>query len=143
MDRETLERGREIRRDVLGEAYVARAEAGTDAFARPFQDLLTTYCWGEVWGRPGLPRKVRSLINLAMLTALDRPEELRLHVKGAIRNGATREEVGEVLLQAAVYCGVPAANAAFRTAREALAELDREEAAAAAVPAGPRAIAAE
>ena len=139
MNDEMRERGLEIRRQVLGDAYVAQAEARVDEFTRPFQDLLNAYCWGEVWGRPGLPRKVRSLLNLAMLTALDRPEELRLHLRGALRNGATREEVCEVLLQAAIYCGIPAANAAFREARQVLAEIEAEER-----PAGqPQALAAE
>src|ERR687885_1501330 len=137
MDRGACEQGLEIRREVLGEQYVAQAQSRVDDFTRPFQDLLNGYCWGEIWGRPGLPRKVRSLLNLAMLTALNRPEELRLHLRGALRNGATREEIGEVLLQTAVYCGVPAANAAFREARQVFAEIDREEAAAS------RALAAE
>ena len=131
MDRGTCERGLEIRREVLGDSYVAQAQSRVDEFTRPFQDLLNGYWWGEIWGRPGLPRKVRSLLNLAMLTALNRPEELRLHLRGALRNGATREEIGEVLLQTAVYCGVPAANAAFREARQVFAEVDREEANAA------------
>jgi 4-carboxymuconolactone decarboxylase len=139
MDSAACERGLQTRREVLGEEYVARAEARVDEFSRPFRDLLNSYCWGEVWGRPGLPRKTRSLLNLAMLTALNRPDELRLHLRGALRNGATREEIAEVLLQAAIYCGVPAANAAFREAREVLAEVDREEAAAR----GPQALAAE
>jgi 4-carboxymuconolactone decarboxylase len=138
MDRVMRERGLEIRRQVLGDAYVAQAEARVDEFTRPFQDLLNTYCWGEVWGRPGLPRKVRSLLNLAMLTALDRPEELRLHLRGALRNGATRDEICEVLLQAAIYCGIPAANAAFREARQVLAELEAERQAE-----PPQALAAE
>ena len=131
MDRGACEQGLEIRRQVLGDSYVAQAQSRVDEFTRPFQDLLNGYCWGEIWGRPGLPRKVRSLLNLAMLTALNRPEELRLHLRGALRNGATREEIGEVLLQTAVYCGVPAANAAFREAKQVFAEVDREEAAAA------------
>jgi 4-carboxymuconolactone decarboxylase len=138
MNDEMRERGLEIRRQVLGDAYVAQAEARVDEFTRPFQDLLNAYCWGEVWGRPGLPRKVRSLLNLAMLTALDRPEELRLHLRGALRNGATREEVCEVLLQAAIYCGIPAANAAFREARQVLAEIEAERPAE-----QPQALAAE
>jgi 4-carboxymuconolactone decarboxylase len=106
MNDEMRERGLEIRRQVLGDAYVAQAEARVDEFTRPFQDLLNAYCWGEVWGRPGLPRKVRSLVNLAMLTALDRPEELRLHLRGALRNGATREEVCEVLLRPRSTAGI-------------------------------------
>jgi 4-carboxymuconolactone decarboxylase len=128
MDRAVCERGLEIRREVLGEGYVARAQAQVDDVTRPFQDLLNGYCWGEVWGRPGLPRKVRSMLNLAMLTALNRPDELRLHLRGALRNGATREEIVEVLLQTAIYCGIPAANAAFREARQIFAEMDREQA---------------
>jgi 4-carboxymuconolactone decarboxylase len=135
MDRGACEQGLEIRRQVLGDSYVAQAQSRVDEFTRPFQDLLNGYCWGEIWGRPGLPRKVRSLLNLAMLTALNRPEELRLHLRGALRNGASREEIGEVLLQTAVYCGVPAANAAFREARQVFAEVDREESAAQALAA--------
>ena len=130
MDRGTCERGLEIRREVLGDSYVAQAQSRVDEFTGPFQELLNGYCWGEIWGRPGLPRKVRSLLNLAMLTALNRPEELRLHLRGALRNGASREEIGEVLLQTAVYCGVPAANAAFREAQQVFAEVDLEEAVA-------------
>ncbi|HEY0409878.1 MAG TPA: carboxymuconolactone decarboxylase family protein [Candidatus Dormibacteraeota bacterium] len=132
MDRGACERGLEIRREVLGDSYVAQAQSRVDEFTQPFQELLNGYCWGEIWGRPGLPRKVRSLLNLAMLTALNRPEELRLHLRGALRNGATREEIGEVLLQTAVYCGVPAANGAFREARQVFAEVDREGAGVAA-----------
>ena len=135
MDRAVYERGLEIRRQVLGEAYVAQAQSRVDEFSQPFQELLNTYCWGEVWGRPGLPRKTRSLLNLAMLTALNRPDELRLHLRGALQNGATREEICEVLLQTAIYCGIPAANASFREARQVFADLDREEAAAPALAA--------
>ena len=119
--------GLEIRREVLGKEHVDRSLANVDAFAAPLQRLVTEYCWGEVWGRPGLPRKVRSMLNLAMLTALNRPDELRLHLRGALRNGATREEIVEVLLQTAIYCGIPAANAAFREARQIFAEIDREQ----------------
>ena len=122
MDREACERGLEIRREVLGEQYVAQAQSRVDDFTRPFQDLLNGYCWGDIWGRPGLPRKVRSLLNLAMLTALNRTEEFRVHVRGALRNGASREEIGEVLLQTAVYCGVPAANSAFAVFQRVLDE---------------------
>ena len=136
MDRAVCERGLEIRREVLGEAYVARAQSQVDELARPFQDLLNGYCWGEIWGRPGLPRKTRSLLNLAMLTALNWPDELHLHLRGALRNGAGREEIVEVLLQTAIYCGIPAANMAFREARQVFAEIDREEV-------GPQALAAE
>jgi 4-carboxymuconolactone decarboxylase len=115
-----FEEGLAIRRDVLGSEYVDRAIAGSTDFTRPLQDLVTEYCWGAVWSRPGLDRKTRSLINLAMLTALNHQHELRLHVKGALRNGATRDEIREVLLQAAIYCGVPAAVDAFRSATEAI-----------------------
>ncbi len=124
MDKALYEKGLEIRREVLGPAHVDRALAAADAFSQPFQELITEYCWGAVWGRPGLPRQTRSLINLAMLTALNREEEFKLHVRAALRNGVTREEIAEVLLQTAIYCGVPAANSAFRQAREVFAELD-------------------
>jgi len=115
-----FEEGLAIRRDVLGAEYVDNAIAGSTDFTRPLQDLVTEYCWGAVWSRPGLDRRTRSLINLAMLTALNHQHELRLHVKGALRNGATRDEIREVLLQAAIYCGVPAAVDAFRSATEAI-----------------------
>src|SRR5258708_1305594 len=108
-----------MRREVLGADYVDDAIRTADDFNRPLQELVTEYCWGAVWGRPGLPRKTRSMLNLAMLTALNRPHELKLHVKGALKNGLSREEIMEVLLQAAIYWGVPAAVDAFRTAREA------------------------
>ena len=122
MDKDTFEKGLEIRRAVLGAEYVDKAIASADDFSRPLQELVTQYCWGEVWGRPGLDRKTRSMLNLAMLTALNRPHELKLHVRGALRNGLTKEEIREVLLQAAIYCGVPAAVDAFRSAREVFAE---------------------
>ena len=122
MSREVYEKGLAIRRDVLGAEYVDNAIKNADAFNQPLQELVTEYCWGAVWGRPGLPKKTRSMLNLAMLTALNRPHELKLHVRGALKNGVSREEISEVLLQAAIYCGVPAAVDAFRTAREALKE---------------------
>ena len=112
-----------MRRAVLGRAYVDQAMASADAFSRPLQQLVTEYCWGTIWTRPGLPRKTRSLINIAMLTALNRPHEVRLHLRGALRNGCTRQEILEVLLQAAIYCGVPAAVDGIRIAREILDEL--------------------
>ncbi|HZB91383.1 MAG TPA: 4-carboxymuconolactone decarboxylase [Stellaceae bacterium] len=124
MNKEVYDKGLAIRREVLGAQHVDNALKTADAFSQPLQDLVTEYCWGAVWGRPGLPKKVRSMLNLAMLTALGRPHELKLHVRGALRNGLTREEISEVLLQAAIYCGVPAAVDAFRTAREALKEAD-------------------
>jgi 4-carboxymuconolactone decarboxylase len=122
MSKEVYEKGLAIRREVLGAEYVDNSIKTADAFNKPLQDLVTEYCWGAVWGRPGLPKKTRSLLNLAMLTALNRPHELKLHVRGALKNGVSREEITEVLLQAAIYCGVPAAVDAFRTAREALKE---------------------
>lgn len=127
MDDKVYEQGLEIRKQVLGTAHVERSLAGADGFSRPFQELITEYCWGAVWGRPGLPRKTRSLLNLAMLTALNREEEFKLHVRAALRNGVTEEEICEVLLQAMIYCGVPAANSAFKQAREVFAAI-REEA---------------
>jgi 4-carboxymuconolactone decarboxylase len=117
----------EIRKAVLGTAYVENSLKSADDFSRPLQELVTEYCWGAVWGREQLPRKTRSLLNLAMLSALNRPHELKIHVRGAVRNGVSREEIREVLLQVAIYCGVPAAVDAFRAAREAFAELDKEK----------------
>ena len=123
MDRDTYDKGHQIRTRVLGEAYVRNAAAGDD-FTQPLQDLVTEYCWGAVWGRPGLEPKTRSMLNLAMLAALNRPHELRTHIRGALNNGVTRDEIREVLLQVAVYAGVPAAVDSFRIAREVLAECD-------------------
>jgi 4-carboxymuconolactone decarboxylase len=117
-----FDRGLAIRRRVLGARYVDEALRTADDFTRPLQELVTEFCWGAVWTRPGLPTKTRSMLNLAMLTALNRPHELRLHLRGALRNGCTRQEIMEVLLQAAIYCGVPAAVDSFRVAREVLAE---------------------
>lgn len=124
MNDELFERGLEIRRSVLGAEYVDKSIAAADDFNRPMQQLVTEYCWGAVWGREELPRKTRSFLNLAMLCALNRPHELKLHVRGALNNGVTREEIREVFLQVAIYCGVPAAIDAFRTAREVFAEID-------------------
>jgi 4-carboxymuconolactone decarboxylase len=118
-NREMFDKGLAVRREVLGAEYVDAAIKGADDFNRPFQEFITEYCWGAVWGRPGLPKKTRSIINLAMLTALGKPQELKIHVKGALKNGCTKDEIMEVLLQTAIYCGVPAAVDAFRTAREA------------------------
>jgi 4-carboxymuconolactone decarboxylase len=123
MSKEVYDKGLAIRREVLGADYVDNAIKNADDFNRPLQELVTEYCWGAVWGRPGLPKKTRSLLNLAMLTALNRPHELKLHVRGALKNGVSPEEITEVLLQAAIYCGVPAAVDAFRTAREAMKEV--------------------
>src|SRR5580658_3723874 len=110
------------RREVLGAEYVDHAMKNVDDFSRPIQELVTEYCWGAVWDRPGLDRKTRSMLNLAMLTALNRPHELKLHVNGALNNGLTKAQIMEVLLQTAIYCGVPAAVDAFRQAREAFKE---------------------
>jgi 4-carboxymuconolactone decarboxylase len=115
-----------IRRAVLGDAHVDRAGAGLTEFNREFSDLLTRYAWGEIWTRPGLPRPTRSLLTLGMLVALNRPEEFRMHVRGALNNGVSRDEIKEVLLQAAVYCGVPAAHTAFRTAESVFEEIDSD-----------------
>lgn len=127
MTDELYEKGLKLRREVLGAEYVEKSIAGADEFTKPLQDLVTRYCWGDVWNRPGLDKQQRSMINLAMITALNRPHELRLHVRGALTNGLSRETIREILLQAAVYCGVPAAVDAFRTAREVFEEVDREE----------------
>jgi len=122
MTEERYETGLRIRREVLGAEYVDKSIAMADDFNRPLQELVTEYCWGTVWSRPGLSRKMRSLINLAMLTALNRPHEVKLHLKGALNNGCSKEEIMEVLLQTAIYCGVPAAVDSFRLAREVFAE---------------------
>jgi 4-carboxymuconolactone decarboxylase len=114
--------GLAVRKAVLGAEFVDKAIASADDFNRPLQELVTEYCWGAVWTRDGLPFRVRSMLNLAMLTALNRPHELKMHVLGALRNGVTREEIREVLLQATIYAGVPAGVDAFRIARDALAE---------------------
>jgi 4-carboxymuconolactone decarboxylase len=121
-DRERFAKGLEVRRAVLGDEHVSRALEKKDPFTEEFQDLITRYAWGEVWTRPGLPRHTRSLLVIAMTVALNREAEFRLHVRAAASNGVTPEEIKEVLLQAAVYCGVPAANSAFRAAEEVLAE---------------------
>ena len=126
MTTETYDKGLEIRRAVLGNEYVDKAMAAADDFNQPMQELVTEYCWGSVWGRPGLPRKTRSLLNLAMLSALNRSPELKLHVRGALTNGATKNEIAEVFLQVAIYCGVPSAIDSFRTAREVFAETDSD-----------------
>ncbi len=122
MSKENYDKGLAVRREVLGSDYVERQLATADDFNRPLQDLLTEYCWGAVWARPQLPRKTRSLLNLAMLSALNRPTEFKTHVRGALKNGCTKDEIREVLLQVAIYCGAPAGVEAFRLAREAFAE---------------------
>lgn len=119
-----LERGDAMRRRVLGDAHVERSRTNATDFTRPLQELVTEYCWGAIWNRPGLELRTRSLINLAMLTALGKMDEFELHVRGAVRNGVTAEEIQEVLLQTAIYCGVPAALDATRHAQSILAEID-------------------
>ncbi|HET8614432.1 MAG TPA: 4-carboxymuconolactone decarboxylase [Actinomycetales bacterium] len=123
---QVLRAGLEVRRAVLGDAHVDRAVAATDELNRDFQELITRYAWGEVWSRPGLDRRTRSCLTLALLTALGCHDELAMHVRSALTNGLTRDEIAEVLLHTAVYAGVPAANAAFAVARAALAEIDAE-----------------
>src|SRR5438093_13169240 len=124
MDQKTHDKGLEIRKAVLGEAYVNNALKSADSFNKPFQELVTEYCWGAVWGREELSMKTRSLLNLAMISALNRPHELQVHVAGALKNGVTREEIREVFLQVAIYCGVPAAVDSFRVARDVFAQID-------------------
>jgi 4-carboxymuconolactone decarboxylase len=125
-----LQRGLELRREVLGEQHVDASLAAVTEFSRPIQEYVTQACWGDVWSRPGLDRRTRSLVNLAMLTALNRMSEFGVHVRGARRNGCTEEEIQEVLLQTAAYCGVPAALEAFRVAAGVLTEYRAETAAA-------------
>ncbi len=124
MDRETYQRGLEIRSAVLGEEYVNKALADADDFTKPLQELITEYCWGAVWGRDDLSRKTRSMLNLAMISVLNRPNELRTHVKAALTNGVTRDEIREIFLQVAIYAGVPAAVDSFRIAGEVFNQLD-------------------
>jgi 4-carboxymuconolactone decarboxylase len=121
-ERERFEAGMKIRREVLGDEHVDAEIAKRNAFSEEFQDLITRYAWGEIWTRPGLSRQTRSLITVAMLVALNREEELRMHLRAALRNGAKQEEIRETLLQSAIYCGVPAANSAFRIAQEVFTE---------------------
>jgi 4-carboxymuconolactone decarboxylase len=125
MDQKMHDKGLEIRKAVLGEAYVNNALKNVDSFNEPLQDLLNEYCWGTVWGREELPRKTRSMLNIAMISILNRPHELRAHLKGALTNGVTREEIREILLQVAIYGGMPAAVDSFRIARELFAEMDK------------------
>ena len=119
---QSYEEGLQVRREVLGHAHVDKSLSQVSEFARPMQELVTEYCWGEVWTRPGLPRATRSMLNLAMLTALNRSHELGVHVRGALTNGVTEEEIQEVLLQTAIYVGVPAALESFRVAEQVIKE---------------------
>ena len=123
MNKELFDQGLQTRREVLGAEYVDASLKNADDFNMPMQELVTQYCWGDVWNRPGLDRRTRSFLNLAMLTALNRPHEIKLHIRGAINNGLTKDEIKEVFLQTAIYCGVPAAIDSFRTAKEVFKEM--------------------
>ena len=128
MNDDLFKKGLEIRKSVLGAEFVEKSLAAADDFNMPMQRLTTEYCWGAIWGREeGLPKKTRSMLNLAMLSALNRPHELKMHVGGALRNGLTKAEIREVLLQVAIYCGIPAGVDAFRVAKEAIAEFEKNE----------------
>lgn len=127
MSKEVFERGLAIRKAVIGAEYVEKSFDTADDFNMPMQELVTEYCWGAVWGREDLPRKTRSMLNLSMLSALNRPTELAIHIKGALKNGVSREEIREVFLQVAIYCGVPAGVESFRIARQVFAELDADK----------------
>jgi 4-carboxymuconolactone decarboxylase len=122
MDKKTYDRGLEIRTAVLGKPYVENALKNADDFNQPLQDLVTEYCWGAVWGREGLPLKTRSMLNLAMISILNRPHELKAHIRGALTNGVTRAEIREIFLQVGIYAGIPAAVDSFRIAREVFAD---------------------
>jgi 4-carboxymuconolactone decarboxylase len=124
MDKSMYEKGLSIRRAVMGDSFVDAALASADDFSKPLQDMVTEYCWGAVWGREGLPRRDRSMINLAMISILNRPQELKGHIRGALTNGMTRQEICEVFLQVMVYAGAPAGVDSFRIAREVFKELD-------------------
>lgn len=125
---EVFDKGLGIRRSVLGAEYVDKSIQGVSDLTVDMQELVTQYCWGEIWGRPGLDRRTRSFLNLAMITALNRPHELKLHIRGAINNGLTRDEVKEVFLQTGIYCGVPAMIDSMRCAKEVFDQLDAEAA---------------
>jgi len=124
MKDELFEKGLKVRREVLGADYVDNSIKNADEFNLPMQELVTRYCWGEIWTRPAFDRRTRSILNLAMLTALNRPHEVKLHVRGAINNGLSKEEIAEIFLQAAIYCGVPAAIDSFRIAKEVFEEME-------------------
>lgn len=127
-ERDRHTQGTRLRRAVLGDAHVDRSIANKTAFTEDFQDLITRYAWGEIWTRPGLPLHARSLITVALMIALNRGDEFRMHVRAAANNGVTRDEIKEVLLHCAIYCGVPAANAAFHMAQDVFNEMDRAKA---------------
>lgn len=124
-ERQRYEQGMRVRRATLGDAHVDASLKNRNDFNEEFQDLITRYAWGEIWTRPGLPRQTRSMLTLAMMVALNRPDELCMHLRAALNNGVTREEIREVLLQTAIYCGVPAANSAFHLAQEVFDQLEK------------------
>ena len=124
MNQDLYDKGLKIRREVVGDAYVDASLKNADSFSQPMQELVTQYCWGDVWSRPGLDRRTRSLLNLSMIAALNRPDELHTHVRGAINNGVTKEEIQEAFLQVAVYCGMPAGLGSFKVARQVFKEMD-------------------
>ncbi len=126
MNDELFEKGLDIRKSVLGPEFVEKSIAAADDFNMPMQRLVTEYCWGAVWGREELPKKTRSMLNIAMLAVLNRPHEFKLHIRGAIRNGVSKDEIREILLQVAIYAGVPAAIDSFRNAKEALADMENK-----------------
>lgn len=123
MNKDLFDKGLKIRREVVGDSYVDASLKAADDFSMPMQELVTQYCWGDVWSRPGLDRRGRSLLNLGMIAALNRPEELATHVRGALNNGLTKEEIREALLQVAVYCGMPAGLGSFKIARQVFKEM--------------------
>jgi 4-carboxymuconolactone decarboxylase len=127
MTSELFEKGLQVRREVLGAQYVDASISQADDFSRPLQEFVTKYCWGTIWTRPGLDRKTRSLLNLAMLTALNRPHEVKLHIRGALNNGCSKNDIMEVLLQTAIYCGVPAAVDSFRVAKDTFQEIESNQ----------------
>ncbi len=124
MDKQTFDKGLEIRKSVLGAEFVEAAFKAADDFTKPMQELVTEYCWGAVWGREGLSKKTRSMLNLAMISVLNRPHELRLHIAGALKNGVTRDEIREIFMQVAIYAGVPAGVDSFRQAKDVFAQID-------------------
>ena len=125
MYKELFDKGLKIRKEVLGQEYVEKALAAADEFSMPLQEMTTETCWGYIWGREGLPRRDRSVVNLAMISVLNRPHELKMHIKGALKNGVTKAEIREVFLQVAIYAGIPAGVDSFRIAREAFAEVEK------------------
>jgi 4-carboxymuconolactone decarboxylase len=126
MSNELFDQGLEIRREVLGSEFVDASLKSADDFNMPMQELSTEYCWGKIWSREGLSRKERSMLNLGMIAALNRPHELKLHVRGALTNGVTKDQMREIFMQVAVYCGIPAGMDAFRCAREVFADMERQ-----------------